>query len=120
MLGQRAGKDVFIYSLTLRPELDRPADLAAYARQYRIGPGWELLTGAAADMEMLRRALGFADPDPQTDADLMRHTTMVRLGNAVLDRCDMMPAQASPERYLRMLHRLARHRGSVDIGAANP
>jgi protein SCO1 len=32
LLGERAGKDVFMYSLSLRPEFDRPQDLRGYRR----------------------------------------------------------------------------------------
>jgi len=91
-LGNRVGRDVHLVSLTLQPETDTPAALAAYARQYGTGPGWTFLTGQRADMEQVRRKLGFYDTDPAEDGRLSRHTGMVAIGNERLDRWCMMPA----------------------------
>ena len=101
-LGPRAGKDVFMYSITLLPEFDGPADLRAYREQQ--GAGWTFLTGRKQDVEMLRRGLGFADPDPQLDADITRHTAMVRVGNDALDRWTMAPTRVSPGQILERLY----------------
>lgn len=85
-LGPRLGRDVFMYSISLLPEHDRPADLAAYMRLHGVGPGWTFLTGARADVEAVRYALGFYSRDPELDADVGQHTGMVRMGNEPLDR----------------------------------
>src|SRR5687768_8161876 len=37
-LGDRVGRDLFMYSITLLPEHDRPADLKAYREQHHVGP----------------------------------------------------------------------------------
>ncbi|MGX4642542.1 SCO family protein [Massilia sp. SYSU DXS3249] len=103
LLRGRMGRDIFFYSLTLQPELDRPADLRAYARRYGIGAGWTFLTGAPRDMDAVRRKLGFYDPDPAVDADLSQHAGMVRIGNHALDRWSMMPSLLPPGRLARTL-----------------
>jgi protein SCO1 len=102
-LGPRAGTDVFMYSITLLPEFDRPSDLAAYMQQQRVGPNWTFLTGRKDDIEQLRRGLGFSDPDPELDADISRHTGMVRVGNDALDRWTMAPAMVGPDQILECL-----------------
>src|SRR5829696_490826 len=51
LLGSRVGKDIFMYSLTLKPEQDTPEALAEYARMHKVGPGWQYLTGSPADLE---------------------------------------------------------------------
>ena len=107
LLGERMGRDIFFFSLTLQPDIDRPPDLRAYARRYGIGPGWTFLTGARQDMESIRRKLGFSDPDPAVDADLAQHTGMVRIGNAALDRWSMMPSLMPPARLARSILDLA-------------
>lgn len=107
LLGERMGRDVFFYSLTLQPDLDRPADLQAYASRYGIGPGWTFLTGARRDVDAVRRTLGFVDPDPAVDADLAQHTGMVRIGNPALDRWSMMPSLLAPARLARAIVELA-------------
>jgi protein SCO1/2 len=102
-LGARAGRDVFLYSVTLLPEYDRPADLRAYMDLNRIGPGWTFLTGAPADVERLRLGMGFADPDPAVDADIAQHTGLLRVGNDALDRWCMTPILQEPEWILETL-----------------
>ncbi|SMP58294.1 SCO family protein [Noviherbaspirillum suwonense] len=94
-LGPRVGRDIFMYSLSLRPEFDSPEALRDYVRQYDIGPGWTFLTGAPQDMEVLRRKLGFYDSDPVADADISNHTGVVRIGNLPAERWCMVPAQSS-------------------------
>lgn len=95
-LGERVGRDVFIYSLTLQPLIDRPEDLMAYAKRYRIdSPGWTFLTGKPAEMEVLRKRLGFFDSDPELDRDVSRHSGVLRIGNERIDRWLMMPAQSN-------------------------
>lgn len=92
-LGNRVGRDIFIYSLTLQPQIDRPQDLMAYARRYQIeGPGWTFLTGKPDEMEILRKKLGFFDSDPELDRDITRHSGVLRIGSERKDRWLMMPA----------------------------
>ena len=101
MLGSRVGRDIFMVSLTLRPGFDTPAALQAYRAQYGIQPGWTFLTGQAADVESIRRALGFFDSDPTIDSDISQHTGMLRIGNAARERWVMTPALASPRQIVR-------------------
>jgi len=107
LLADRMGRDVFFYSLTLQPDFDRPPDLQAYARRYGVGPGWTFLTGNRQGIDAIRRKLGFFDPDPNVDADLMQHTGMVRIGNHALDRWMMMPSQLTPAKLARSIAELA-------------
>jgi protein SCO1/2 len=81
LLGDRAGKDVFFYSFTLDPRHDTPEVLATYAARHGVGPGWTFLTGPPDRMEMLRRRLGFTDPDPAVDQDRENHIGNIRYGN---------------------------------------
>jgi len=65
LIGDRMGRDVFFYSITIDPDHDTPAVLAEYARKYQAGPGWLFLTGAKADIDRLSRKLGlYSPPDP--------------------------------------------------------
>src|SRR6266851_6989515 len=86
ILGERVGRDIFMYSISLRPVLDTPEILKDYAETFGVQPGWLFLTGEADDIELLRRKLGFVDPDPDLDADLEQHIGVVRFGNEALDR----------------------------------
>jgi hypothetical protein len=65
----------------LRPAEDTPKVLAEYAKAYKVGPGWQFLTGHPKDIELLRQKLGFIDRDPVRDADRSNHIGMLRWGN---------------------------------------
>src|SRR5690349_12469726 len=65
MLGDRVGKDIFFYSITIDPTHDTPKVLKEYAQKYHIGPGWTFLTGKKADIDLISKKLGlYTEPDP--------------------------------------------------------
>lgn len=94
LLGSRLGRDIFMYSFTLKPEEDTPAVLRRYAEAYKVGKGWSFLTGPPADMELLRRKLGFTDPDPKIDAIKSSHIGNVRYGNEPLQLWGSCPGMS--------------------------
>jgi protein SCO1 len=108
LLGERVGRDVFLYSLTLQPELDTPQRLQEYAAMHGVQPGWLFLTGARADLEQLRYRLGFFDPNPVVDGDKATHTGMVRIGNDVYDRWTSASALAQPEQIVATINHVDR------------
>lgn len=57
-LGDRVGRDLHFVSISMDPERDTPAALKEYARAYKVGPGWTFLTGAKADVALLRKKFG--------------------------------------------------------------
>lgn len=75
------GKDIHFYSISLTPLDDNPAELRAYMEAQNIEGGWTFLTGKPANVELVRRGLGFAQSDPARDADLSNHSGMLRIGN---------------------------------------
>lgn len=97
MLGDRIGRTVFMYSITLFPEVDSPQVLKRYAEKFGVKPGWQFLTGKPEDIESLRFALGFYDMDPAVDAIRTQHANMIRIGNAAYDRWTMSPGLVRPE-----------------------
>ena len=78
-LGDRVGKDVFMYSITIAPEHDTPATLKAYMAKFNVAPGWQFLTGKAADITLLRQKLGLYDGE-QTEKS-QGHTMSMIVGN---------------------------------------
>jgi protein SCO1/2 len=96
-LGNRVGKDIFMYSFTLNPREDTPAALKHYAHMHKVKPGWLFLTGSADDMETLRRKLGYTDPDPEVDKDRSNHIGVLKYGNEPLERWGGCPGMESPE-----------------------
>ncbi len=104
LFGDRLGRDVFMYSISLLPEHDTPERLNAYVDRHRIAPGWVFLTGAANDIEQLRYRLGYYDRDPVIDANKSSHTGMIRIGNDKYDRWTMSPALAEPKQILATIN----------------
>ena len=97
VLGDRVGKDIFMYSFTLKPKEDNVEALKHYAHMHKVKPGWLFLTGSANDMETIRRKLGFVDPDPVVDKDLSNHIGVIKYGNEPLERWGGCPGMSSPE-----------------------
>jgi protein SCO1 len=50
LLGDRIGKDLFMYSITIDPKHDTPEVLKDYADKFHVGPGWTFLTGNEGDI----------------------------------------------------------------------
>jgi protein SCO1/2 len=82
MLKEQINHEIFIYSMTLKPEEDSPAKLSEYVKMHGINDkNWTFLTGKPDEVDMLRHALGFADPNPEVDKDKSKHSGMLRYGN---------------------------------------
>jgi protein SCO1 len=96
LLSKRVGRDIFIYSITLKPEEDSPDKLKHYVHMHRIKPGWTFLTGKPDEINTLRRKLGFSDSKAKLDKDLTNHIGMVRYGNEARQWWAMFPGQANP------------------------
>ena len=101
LLGNRVGKDIFMYSITLKPEEDTPKVLNAYAKAYKVGPGWQFLTGDPKDIELLRQKLGYIDRDPVRDANKSNHITMLRWGNEPNTLWAGCPASLAPNKIVK-------------------
>jgi protein SCO1/2 len=103
LLGDRVGRDIFMYSITLKPEEDTPAVLKKYAEAYKTKPGWLFLTGDPKDVELLRQSLGFIDRDPARDANKSNHVGMVRYGNERLQLWAGCPSTLRPGGIVHVL-----------------
>ena len=79
ILGDRVGKDIFMYSITIDPDNDTPEVLAKYAERYRAQPGWWFLTGKESDITQLRRKLGLYLEEIQDGSN--NHNLSLIIGN---------------------------------------
>lgn len=77
-LGDRVGKDIFFYSISIDPVHDTPEVLKAYREKFHIGPGWTFLTGKKEDIDFLTKRLGLYS-DPSVNAD--GHLPYLLIGN---------------------------------------
>jgi protein SCO1/2 len=94
-LKDRMGKDLFMYSISLKPEQDDPAALRRFAEMHRaLLPGWTFLTGDPYDIETLRYRL-FRWDHIKFDLDLDIHAGMLRIINDATDCWTMVTPMAS-------------------------
>jgi len=94
--GARFGREIVMYSLTLKPEQDSPEALRQYAEMHGVEPGWWFLTGRPEELEQLRRKLGYVDLDPQVDRTRLSHTGNVRYGNEARTIWSACPGLSKP------------------------
>ena len=106
-LAELMGRDVFFVSISIDPERDTPSDLAAYADAHGAGDGWTFVTGAPADIEALRRALGAYDLDPEVDKLRSNHSAMLVVGNDRKDRWTMVSGLSTATAVARAIRRVA-------------
>jgi protein SCO1/2 len=77
LLGDRVGRDVFFYSITIQPERDPPKVLKAYAERFHAKPGWLFLTGKMDDIKLIARKLGLSSLTDAGNKDGHQPTLMV-------------------------------------------
>lgn len=90
-LGDRAGRDVALVSISVDPGRDTPARLKAYATRHHAGPGWTWLTGGRGAVEQVLRGMGAYTPN------FADHPPMVLVGDGsgAWTRLNGFPAQAA-------------------------
>ncbi|WP_139557003.1 SCO family protein [Methylotetracoccus oryzae] len=108
LLGERVGRDVFMYSITLKPDEDDQHVLMKYAERHRVQHGWTFLTAGVEAIRDLRYHLGFVDPDPLLDDDSNTHTAVLRIGNDAYRRWTMAPVMAEPDQILATVNHVDR------------
>ena len=74
-LGDRAGRDVHLISISVDPENDTPALLKEFAENFSSGPGWTLLTGSTENVEFALQKLGLRVENKEG------HKALVLVGN---------------------------------------
>jgi protein SCO1/2 len=102
-LKDRMGKDLFLYSMTVKPEEDDPAALKHYAEMHGATlPGWTFLTGDPYDMETIRYNL-FRMDHIMVDTDIYSHTSFMRIINDSTNRWLHVDPMASMTTILKKI-----------------
>jgi protein SCO1/2 len=102
-LKDRMGKDLFFYSMTIKPENDSPTALKHYAEMRNVDlPGWYFLTGDAYDLKTIRYRL-FNMDHPGLDADEGLHSGYLRIINDARNSWGMAQAFASNKNILKRI-----------------
>ncbi len=105
LLGDRLGREVRLASISIDPIHDSPVVLKAYAGHFGARPGWQLLTGRPADIDLIRRTLGVYERDPAKDQDKTQHTGMLVYGNQARGRWSRVSGLADPRRIFDSITR---------------
>jgi protein SCO1 len=79
LLGDRMGKDIFFYSISIDPVTDTPEVLKAYAQKFGVGPGWLFLTGKPADIKAVVKKIGLSRGSDSANRD--GHTASLMVGD---------------------------------------
>jgi protein SCO1 len=116
ILGDRVGKDIFFYSISIDPDHDTPAVLKEYMQDFDIGPGWTFLTGKRADIDLLAYRLGMAE-EPNITAgpgrDIDGHTPHLLIGNEPTNQWLRDSAGDNPSVIARLLTNFLGYRPAV-------
>src|SRR5690349_21705660 len=94
ILGDQVGRDIHMYSFTLKPEEDTVEVIRKYREMHGRGPGWSLFTGCTCDMDKLRVTIGFTYPDPAIDKDKVQRLDNLLDGNGALMDWTACPGMA--------------------------
>jgi protein SCO1/2 len=102
-LKDRMGKDLFMYSITVKPEDDDPAAMKDYAEMHgALLPGWTFLTGDPYDIETIRYRL-FNMNHIAVDTDVYSHTSFLLIINDATNRWLHVDPQISLSGVLRKI-----------------
>ena len=99
-LGDRVGKDIFFYSISIDPDHDTPQVLRDYMEQFHVGPGWTFLTGKKEDIIFLSKRLGLYTT-PSVNAD--GHIPHLLIGNEAIGQWIRSSALDNPSFQARMI-----------------
>jgi protein SCO1/2 len=87
LLGDRMGKDVFFYSISIDPDHDTVEVLNDYATRFEVGPGWKFLRGSEEEVKLLRKKLGlYITSISDDERTLSDHNINLVIGNQALGR----------------------------------
>jgi protein SCO1/2 len=109
LLGERLGRDVFMYSLGVDPEHDTPPALRAFAERHGAEDGWLFLYARPEDVEVVRGSLFAAHGGAHARQHGGAHGShaappvedcsmgLIRYGNEAVGLWGSVPAKADPE-----------------------
>ena len=101
LLGERAGRDIHLISISVDPTNDTPARLKAWSAKFGQGPGWHLITGEKAEIVRLLKALGAYTADPNN------HPPLVLIGDDADGHWTRAYGLAPPARLAELIDQVA-------------
>lgn len=111
LLGDRAGRDVHLISVSVDPTTDTPERMKAWGKKFGAGPGWTLVTGPRETVVQLLKSLGVYTPN------INDHTPLVLAGNDPRGEWTRAYGLAAPAKLVELIDGLA---APAAAAAANP
>lgn len=102
-LGERAGRDVQLISVSVDPTVDVPERLKSFADKFKAAPGWSFVTGSRQDIDQLLKSLG-AFVNDKND-----HTPMILIGNDAAKFWTRTYGLSSPSTLIKVVNEAAAH-----------
>lgn len=104
-IGERAGNEVSLVSLSVDPVTDTPGRLRAYARRHKAA--WNLWTGPKPAMDRVLKGLGIYTPD------YIDHPSSILVGDGKTGEWTRFYGFTSPEQIVRRVDELLAARQST-------
>jgi cytochrome oxidase Cu insertion factor (SCO1/SenC/PrrC family) len=112
-LGERAGRDVHLISISVDPVTDTPERLKAWGAKFKAGPGWTFVTGSKPQVDELLRALA-ASAAKRED-----HTPTVLVGNDAARQWTRAYGLTSPGKLVQIINDAADGRLAEGLKESN-
>jgi protein SCO1/2 len=104
-LGERVGRDVFLVSISVDPEIDTPAVIKEYSKKFHAKPGWMFLTGKKENVDWALYKVG------QYVEDKQDHTTVIIIGNEATGLWKKALGMAKPAELIQIVESVANDKG---------
>ena len=112
-LGERAGREVSLVTVTVDPLRDTPVRLKAYGAQYNAGPGWSFVGGRKQAVDEVLTALGVYTPN------FADHPSVVLVGDPRSGEWTRFFGFPSSDQLLAQVDRLQAARQGAPVAASN-
>lgn len=110
LLGDRLGKDYFLYSITVDPEVDTPTRLKEFAERFSVQKGWSLITGTPTIIDGIKRRFFYQPTTHEHHGFDHTHTDhkdcsmgLMRYGNVKTGTWGSVPNGADPNWIIKRL-----------------
>jgi protein SCO1 len=101
LLGDRAGREVHLISVSVDPTTDTPERMKAWAQKFGAGPGWTLVTGDRDEITHLLKSFGVYT------ASISDHSPLVLLGNDARHQWTRAYGLAAPAKLAELIDGMA-------------
>lgn len=110
LLGDRAGREVRLISVSVDPAVDTPERMKAWSQKFDAGPGWTLVTGDRDEVTRLLKALGVYT------ANINDHSPLVLVGDEAKGRWTRAYGLAPPAKLVEIIDETAGRRAGAAKG----